>query len=164
MVTMAALLTEQSFFAGMRPLHLERLSYCARRSPLRVGAQLFREGGRADRCWIVREGLIRLDTHLPARPDVTVETLGRGAVLGWSWMFPPHVWHYSAVVVEPALTIELDGAEVQRLCDADTELGYELTKRFMAVVVERLQTTRMRLIHEYTSGENQPSSTAPADD
>lgn len=151
MTTMAGLLAEQPFLAGIRPLHLERLSDCARRSPLQPGAKLFREGGHADRCWIIREGLVRLETHLPARADLTVETLGRGAVLGWSWMFPPHVWHYSAAVLEPGLAIEFDGPQLLRLCDGNPEIGYELTRRFMAVVVERLQTTRTRLVHEYTS-------------
>jgi CRP-like cAMP-binding protein len=162
MVTMAGLLTEQPFFAGMRPLHLERLSFYAHRSHFQPGTSLFREGGRATRCWIIREGLVRLDTHLPGRPDVEIETLERGAVLGWSWMFPPHVWHYSAVAVEPVLAIELNGTELLKLCNGDPELGYELTRRFMAVVVERLQTTRTRLINEYTSGSG-PTDPPTAD-
>ncbi|WP_460491381.1 hypothetical protein [Dactylosporangium cerinum] len=35
------------------------------------------------------------------------------------------------------------------LCAADPAFGYELTSRFTAVVVERLQTTRVRLLDLY---------------
>jgi CRP/FNR family transcriptional regulator, cyclic AMP receptor protein len=49
MITMTDLLAEQPFLAGMRPAHLERLSSYACRSVFRAGAQIFHEGGRANR-------------------------------------------------------------------------------------------------------------------
>jgi CRP-like cAMP-binding protein len=152
MITMAALLAEQPFFAGMRPIHLERLSFYARRSVFRPGARVFNEGGHADRFWVIRAGRAQINTHLPGRPDAVIETLGPGAVLGWSWLFPPQTWHFGAVTLEPTLTVELEAAGVLRLLQDDPEIGYELTKRFMAVVVERLQATRMRLIDVYSTG------------
>jgi CRP/FNR family transcriptional regulator, cyclic AMP receptor protein len=142
---MADLLAEQPFFAGMRPAHLEHLSSYACRSVFRDGAHIFNEGGRANRCWIIRDGSVELSTRLPDRPDIVIDTLGRGAVLGWSWMFPPHTWQFSAVAVEPTLTIEFKGPDLLRLCEGEPELGYEVTRRLMAVVVQRLQTTRARL-------------------
>jgi CRP/FNR family transcriptional regulator, cyclic AMP receptor protein len=147
MVTMADLITEQQFFAGMRPRHLERLSYYARRSVYRGGARIFSEGAHANRCWIIRDGAVRLDAHVPGGPDVAIETLGPGAVLGWSWLFPPYTWQFSAVATDPTLAIEFPGAELRQLSAADPELGYELTSRLIGVVVERLQATRARLIN-----------------
>jgi CRP/FNR family cyclic AMP-dependent transcriptional regulator len=149
MMTVSALLTEQPFFAGMRPIHLERLSFYARRGVFRPGARVFNEGGHADRFWVIREGRVELDTHVPGRPDTVVEALGPGSVLGWSWLFAPYTWHFGAVATEPTLTIDLDAAGVRRLCEHDPEIGYELTTRFMAVVVERLQATRTRLLDLY---------------
>jgi len=151
MITMAGILAEQPFLAGIRPIHLERLSYYARRSTFHAGARIFNEGGHADRFWIIRDGLVRLDTHLPGRDDVAVETLGPGAVLGWSWLFPPYTWHFGAVAVEPTLTLQFDGPEVLRLCEGAPELGYEVTRRFLNVVVERLQATRSRLMDVYSA-------------
>jgi CRP-like cAMP-binding protein len=147
MITMADLITEQPFFAGMRPIHLERMSYYARRSVFRAGARIFSEGAHANRCWIIREGEIRLDARLPDGSDVAIETLGPGSVLGWSWLFPPYTWQYGAVATEATLTIEFPGAELRQLCAGDPELGYELTRRLMSVVVERLQATRARLVN-----------------
>lgn len=151
MITMAALLGEQPFFDGMRPMHLERLSYYAKRRAFRPGSHIFHEGGHADRFWVVREGRVQLDTHLPGRPDAVVETLGPGAVLGWSWLFPPHTWHFGATALDTIHTVELEGTGVFRLCREDPEIGYELTRRFMRVVVDRLQATRVRLIDVYST-------------
>jgi CRP/FNR family cyclic AMP-dependent transcriptional regulator len=149
MITMAGLLVEQPFFAGMRPVHLERLSYYARRSTFRAGARIFNEGGHANGFWLIREGTVQLDITLPDRGQVAVETLQPGAVLGWSWLFPPYTWHFGALAVEPVLAIEFDGPAVQRLCEGSPELGYELTRRFLNVVFERMQATRMRMIKVY---------------
>jgi CRP/FNR family transcriptional regulator, cyclic AMP receptor protein len=146
MITMTDLLTEQPFFADMRPLHIERLSSYARRSVFRAGVRIFPEGGHATRCWIIRDGEVRLDARAHGRPDVAIETLGRGAVLGWSWLFPPYRWQFGAVATEPTLTIEFPGAALRQLCAADPVLGNELTSRLMGVVVERLQATRTRLV------------------
>jgi hypothetical protein len=80
---------------------------------------------------------------------VVVETLGPGAVLGWSWLFPPYQWHFDAYAVETTFAVRMDGFGVRRLCDADHELGYQLIRRFMQVAVDRLQKTRMRLLDLY---------------
>lgn len=140
------MLARQPFLAGLSEHQLERLSHWSKRAVLHPGYRIFSEGGRADRFWLLREGRVNLDTHLPGKGDVVVETIGAGSVLGWSWMFPPYRWHFGAVTVAPTLAIEMDGPGVRRVCADDPTLGYELTKRFMQVVVERLQATRVRLL------------------
>jgi CRP/FNR family cyclic AMP-dependent transcriptional regulator len=149
MQTMAELLAQQAFLSGMRPAHLERISVYAHRSIFRPGTRIFHEGGHANRCWIIRDGSVDLDTTVPGLGNVTVVRLRAGAVLGWSWMFPPYTWHFGAVAAEPVLTIEFKAMELLGLCEGDPEIGYELMRRFMPVVVDRLQTTRARLIAEH---------------
>ena len=151
MITAQDLLAAHPFLEGLTPDRLERLSSFAHRSQFHAGARVFSEGGRADRFWLIRDGHVTLDAHVPGRGEVVIETLGPGTVLGWSWLFPPYRWHFGATAVEPTLTVELDGAGVRRLCDADPVMGYELTRRFIEVVVERLQATRIRLLDLYGS-------------
>jgi CRP-like cAMP-binding protein len=140
------LLAAQPFLAGVPDHHLERLSYCASRAVFHAGNRVFAEGGRADRFWLINRGRVDLDTRLPGRGDVVVESLGAGAVLGWSWLYEPYRWHFGAVAVETTFTLSMDAAAVRRLCAQDSQLGYELTDRFARVVIERLQATRMRLL------------------
>ena len=149
METAQDLLAVQPFLDGLTDRQLEHLSYWAKRSMFHAGNRLFREGGQADRFWLIGKGRVNLDTHVPGRGDVVVETLGPGAVLGWSWLFPPYRWHFGAVALETTFAMALDAHGVRELCDRDPVLGYELTSRFMRVVVERLQATRIRLLDLY---------------
>ena len=113
------------------------------------GARLFHEGYPAHRFWLIRQGRVALDFPVPGRGDVVIEHLGPGTVVGWSWLFPPYRWHFGAVAAEQTLAVELDGPGVRRLCDDDPVLGYDLTTRFAAVLVDRLQAARVRLLDLY---------------
>jgi CRP/FNR family transcriptional regulator, cyclic AMP receptor protein len=143
------LLSTQPYLAGLTPTQLDRLSFWSKKSMFHAGARLFEEGGRADRFWLIRDGHVTLDTHVPGRDSAIVETLGPGAVLGWSWLFPPYRWHFSASAVETTLAIEFDGPGIRELCEHNHELGYQLMSRFVTVVVDRMQATRLRLLDLY---------------
>ncbi|MFI5916790.1 cyclic nucleotide-binding domain-containing protein [Dactylosporangium sp. NPDC051541] len=146
MITTYDLLVAHPFLDGLPADQVERLSRWARRAPYRAGTRIFEERSHAQRFWLIREGSVDLQTRTPGRGEIVVETLGPGSVLGWSWMFPPYRWHFSAVTVDPVLSVVLDGVGVRALCRDDPVLGYELTTRFMAVVVDRMQATRARLL------------------
>ncbi len=78
-----------------------------------------------------------------------ISTLGEGAVVGWSWLFPPHRWSFDARALEQVRAVAFDGGCLRGKCDADHELGYELMRRFAAVMLERLQATRLQLLDVY---------------
>ncbi len=145
------LLVAHPFLEGMPKHWLERLSYQGKRAVYHSGTRLFREGNPADRFWLIRDGRVSLELGVPGRGDVAIDSLGAGTVLGWSWMFPPYRWHFTAVAADQSLAVEFDGKGVLRLCDEDPALGYELTRRFAAVLIERLQATRMRLVDLYSA-------------
>jgi CRP/FNR family cyclic AMP-dependent transcriptional regulator len=149
METAFDVLADQPFLAGLSEYHLDRLAPWSRRALFHAGTRVFREGGDADRFWLIKSGRVNLDTHVPGRGDVILETLGPGAVLGWSWLFPPYKWHFGATAVETTMSVELDAPAVRALCQRDPALGYDLTIRFLYVVFERMQATRLRLLDLY---------------
>jgi CRP-like cAMP-binding protein len=149
MTTTHDLITTHPFLDGIAPARLDRLAAWGRRAPFHAGYPVFVEGGRADRFWLIRDGDVQLDLHVPGSGTVVIESLGAGAVLGWSWLFPPHRWQFGATAVAPTLAIEFDGDGVRRLCDSDPAFGYDLMQRFTRVVVDRLQATRLRLLDLY---------------
>ena len=149
METVRDMLATQPFLAGLSKEQRDKLLPWARKATFPTGARIFEEGRGADRFWIVREGRVSLETQVPGRGAVVVESLGRGAVLGWSWLFPPYRWHFSAAAGEVTLALEFDGAAVRELCQRDPALGYDLAMRFTEVVVDRLQSTRLRLLDLY---------------
>lgn len=151
MTTLTELISGHPFLDGLAQPAVRELSACARRVEFRSGTTIFAEGARADRFWLLLDGHVKLDTYLPGRGGVVIESLCSGAVLGWSWMFPPYQWHFGATAVETTPTVEFDGAGVRELCDRDPALGYQLTRRFTRVVIDRLQATRIRLLDLYGS-------------
>ncbi|MBT8227598.1 MAG: Crp/Fnr family transcriptional regulator [Dactylosporangium sp.] len=146
MTTASDLLAAHPFLVDMPEQHLLRLSYWCRRAVFQPGTRLFNEGSKADRFWLIREGEVRLDARADDDGDIIVETVGAGRVLGWSWMFPPYRWRFGATAMSSVLAIECDATGIRGLCDADADLGYDLTRRMTCVVIDRLQSTRMRLL------------------
>lgn len=133
------------FLSDLSPAQRRRLSAWARRAAFQAGRTIFTDGAPATRFWLIREGAVELTVTLPDGSTAVVETLGPGAPLGWSWLFPPYRWHFTGIAVAPTLTVEFDAAGVRRLCDEDPALGYALTRRVSAVLMERLRATTMRL-------------------
>ena len=46
-------------------------------------------------------------------------------------------------------TVAFDGRCLRGKCEEDHSLGYDLLTRFVAVIVERLQATRLQLLDVY---------------
>lgn len=137
-------------------LQRERLFSLADERDFRADSRLFDEGGVADRFWLIRSGEVALDVYVPGRRAQVVETLGPRQQLGWSWIFPPYRWHLGARALGPVRTWEFDAREVRELCEADPKLGYALMLRCAAMIADRLQATRVRLLDLYT-----PHGSAP---
>ena len=143
-VTAAALATHP-FVRDMRGDHLALLAETATITSVPARHRLFEEGRYAKSFWLIRSGQVALDLHVPGGGRVIVGTVGRGEVLGWSWLFPPHEWQFGAVTLQPVEAFELNGAAVRARCDLHEELGHELTCRFSRVLADRLRATRCRL-------------------
>lgn len=112
-------------------------------------ARIFEEHRKADRFWILRSGGVALDLHVPGRRSAVVETLGEGALLGWSWLFPPRCWHMGAEAVGPVRAWEFDAQAVRRLCAAEPQFGYTFTLACAEVIGHRLERARTRLLDLY---------------
>jgi CRP-like cAMP-binding protein len=129
--------------------HRERLMGIAREVSFDVSTRLFEEGGRADRFWIVRTGVVALDLHVPGRRPPVIESLGHGELVGWSWHFPPHVWQFGAQATHPVRAWEFDAVAVREMCAADPEFGRAVAVWVGRVVAHRLHAARIRLLDLY---------------
>jgi len=138
-------------FAGLSRPHLELIAGCGQNTGFEAGEYIFREGDRADTFYLVRRGRVLLETFVPGRGALTIETIDEDDVLGWSWLFPPYRWHYDARALDAVRAVAFDGACLRGKCEADRAFGYELLSRFSAVMLERLQATRLQLMDVYGS-------------
>jgi len=150
--TLDTVLAEVPLFQGLPEPALELISGCAANVRFAHGEQLFRRGDPADSFYVIRHGSVALETFVPTRGPVTIETLESGEVLGWSWLFQPYRWHLDARALTNVGALGFDATCLRRKCEEDPELGYNLMERFAQVLIERLQWTRMRLIDVYGDG------------
>jgi len=129
--------------------YTERLMTIAREVSFPRGGRLFKEGGHADRFWIIRTGNVSLDLHVPGRREVVVETLDHNQLVGWSWLFPPHIWHLGAEATSPVRAYEFDAVAVREMCREDPALAASVSQWVGGIVAHRLQSTRHRLLDLY---------------
>jgi CRP-like cAMP-binding protein len=149
MQSIAELLEEHPFFKGLRPEDIALIAGCGQNVMFREDEFIFREGEPADRFYIIRHGRVALETHVPARGPLIIETIAEGDVLGWSWLFPPYRWSSDARAVGVTRAVSLDGVCLRGKCDEDPRLGYELMRRFARIIMDRLSATRLRLLDIY---------------
>ena len=116
-----------------------------------TGQQIFTEGRAADHCWLIRTGRVELRTHRPGTPITSVQTLGPGDVLGWSWAIAPYRWSLDAVAASEVTAVQLDAEQLRGLCEQDPSLGYLLTRALLATLRDRLHATRARVLDLYGS-------------
>ena len=149
MKTVEDLLARHPFFAGLGADAMRLIAGCASNVHFPEGEFIFGQGEAADRFYVIRHGRVALQLHSPARGPLIIETMDHGEVLGWSWLVPPYRYFCDAQAVTPVSATALDGACLRGKCEADPALGYQLLKRVTAVMYQRLQSTRVRLLDLY---------------
>lgn len=148
---LATLIAEYEFFRGLSEEDLRLLAGCGRNAVFQAGECLMREGEEANTFYLLRDGLVALEVHVPGRKPVSLQTLGPGEVAGWSWLFPPYRVQYTVRALRRVRAVAFDGRCLRQKCDADPRLGYELMKRTASVMLQRLQATRLQLLDVYSS-------------
>ena len=150
---MTALLTEgclktHPFLDGCSCEFLNHLEEFARDVDFKAGETILREGHYADRFYLICSGEVCLESQSNGSPGICIQTLGPGDVLGWSWMYAPYEWHFTARTTQPCHAVELNGASLLIRAEEDRVFGYELMKRLSKHLIHRLQATRNLLVRE----------------
>lgn len=136
-------------FSRLAPVEQHLIAETAADVRYGAGERLFAAGERAEFCWVIHSGLVELTTTVPGRGDLVVQTVGRGDLLGWSWLVPPYRWHFDATALEPTSALRLDAGRLRAIAEQDPAFGYALTRTLFEVLLHRLQGTRARLLDLY---------------
>jgi len=139
----ATRVTFHPFLAGLKREQLALLTDCAMATNSKKGQTIFREGEMANRFYLIETGRVVLESSEGLGNQVIIDTID---LLGWSWMFPPYTWQFTARAVEPTAAIFFYGTILREYCEKDHSLGYELLKRMSVVMVKRLQAARKNTV------------------
>jgi CRP/FNR family transcriptional regulator, cyclic AMP receptor protein len=147
--TLEEMIVNHPFWAGLNLQHFDLLKKCATFQRYEAGQSIFQEGENADHFYLIQKGRVTLHAFVPGRGAVTVQTVGGGDALGWSWLFPPHQWHFSAHSSESTEAIVFGAKLLRDEAERNHDFGYELTKRVSKMLLQRLQETRLLLMDFY---------------
>jgi len=142
-------LAAHDFFIGLTDAQLDALTAVADEFEVTRGETIFEEGGFADSAYAILDGSVALELNVSHRAQHIVQTLHRGEMLGWSWLFPPYRWSFSALALDTTQLIRFDAEKLRALHEEDCALGYEMMKRFARVMTNRLAATRLQLVDFY---------------
>jgi len=134
------------FFAGLDPVLVHEMVAKAEERSYDLGEMLVREGRPAEEFFLVIDGKVALEVGAADRAAITVETIGRGELLGWSWLVPPYRWRFDARATKPTQVIAINAAAARYALAAHPALGYQFLLKFLPIVAERLENTRVQLL------------------
>jgi len=143
-------LADHPFLDGMDERHIRILAQSAMPTQFEKDQLIFKAGEPANGFYLIESGAVALQGSVLEHGLITTDTVRAGEPLGWSWLFPPYLWHFDARAIEPTMALCLSGIALRQHRDEDPELSHELFKRTCAVMARRLQAARNKLVIDRT--------------
>jgi CRP/FNR family transcriptional regulator, cyclic AMP receptor protein len=146
------LIAAQPIFEGLSPNQLILLAQSAMEINFAPDQFIFEKGVSADRFYLILEGEVELRSEAKNHGTISIQILGQGETLGWTWlfpqehMFPPYHIFSSARAVERTKALFFCTTWLREQCHEDRALGYQLTNRIAAVAMENLKDIEQRLL------------------
>ena len=143
------ILAAHPFFKGLDPTFLRAATGCASNVRFEEGSFIAHEGEDAEHFYLIRHGKVSLEIYAPNHGAVNIQTVEEGDIFGASWLIPPYRWRFDARALELTRAIAIDGKCLRKKCEENHDLGYEVMKRVVTVLSERLEAARLQLIDVY---------------
>jgi CRP-like cAMP-binding protein len=147
--TLESVIREHPFFQDFPEEHLSFITGCAKNVQFPEKHFIFLEGDPANEFYFIRSGAVSIEMVIPRLGSTTVQTVGEGEILGWSWVSPPYRWHFNAKTLKRTRALVFDAKCLRAKCEEDHDLGFEILKRFANIITARLDATRLQLLDIY---------------
>lgn len=150
MLTVEDAFKATSFISELPPEVVEAISQHTAVERYSSGSVIFREGMVHDQFAIVVEGSVGLEMHVPGRGDVRILSVGRGDILGWSPLLGEGAMTATARVIDDAVLLSANGAELRQLCERDHNVGYCVYWKLAMALSARLLATRLQMLDVFS--------------
>ncbi len=142
-------LSAHEFFSEFSDDVLKFLCECSSMREIKKGQILFLQGENADKFYVVRSGRISLQMPAIMGPTLEIQTVDEDQVLGWSWLISPYQWNFQTKAEDDSELLQFDGAAILAQCELDPKLGFELVKKFAALMSVGLNAARLKMMDEW---------------
>ncbi|MDH3280018.1 MAG: cyclic nucleotide-binding domain-containing protein [Gammaproteobacteria bacterium] len=142
-------LEEHEFFRGLAPEYLDAIDTHVTEEEYAAQQCVFAQDTEANHFYIVTAGQVDVEVPSLVGAPLVLQSLTEGSVLGWSWLIHPYKWHFEARAIKPSTLLVFDGRQLRARCESDPAFGYELLKRFAALMMHRLEAARIQAIEAF---------------
>lgn len=141
------MLEQISLFAGLLPVHLDRMARLAQIHRYRKNDYVFKHGEESDGLYLVLEGAIRISRNVSGMGEEALAILREGQHFGEMSLIDDDVPRSAdAIAHETARLLKLPKDDLRDLMFVDRELAYELLWRFVRTLSGRLRDSNDRLM------------------
>ena len=88
------------------------------------------------------------DAHMQMGRSITVDLVTRDEMLDWSAIVEPYVHTSTAVCLQKATALSINGSKLERLLQDNQRIGHEVLKGLIKMGGSRLDDTRQVLVSE----------------
>ncbi len=150
------MLEKIQFLHDMPPEYVERIADIAHVLDFDEYDVVFREGDPAESMYLIVNGSVSLEVCAAGAGCKQILTLGPGELLGWSSLLGQSRYTAKARTPQAACLVQINVAQLLKLCDQDPRFGYDLMRRTALALAKRLSATRIQLVNVY--GDAMPVS------
>jgi CRP/FNR family transcriptional regulator, cyclic AMP receptor protein len=131
-------LRQFKIFEELNERELEQVAKISQREELGAGARLTATGATADRLYLLKQGRIEIRVQGSGSKEVPIEEIGPGDMIGWSTITGPFIYTASCWTCQKSTVIEVNGARLRQLFEANNHIGYRVLKGVGYVISKRI--------------------------
>jgi toluene monooxygenase system ferredoxin subunit len=140
-------------FQGLTDERLEKVAEACSQEVHEVGGTVFHAGAMAQHVYVLIDGKVALQMESPVgqmqlRKRVTVDTIGKGELFGWSGLVEPYSYTMSAICLRASTVVAVDAQKLSTLLQDDCPIAYEVLQGLTGVISSRLHDTLQLLVTE----------------
>jgi len=146
------------FFSEFSDSYLEEIRPYTKLSYFEPGDLLLAQGELANRFYVILSGRVEIECNVGGK-TISVQEIGPGEAVGFSWLFTPESLHFTARALEPVTAVFFFGTLLREDCDLEPGLGYQLSLRAGRVMMQRMEAV-IRILSEMLAAKS-PTSKSP---
>ena len=131
------------FFEAFQPKHIEKVIHLGTQVEFAKDQIIFHDEDAGTSFYVLLSGRVALEAHFGGRL-VHIQTAYAGDELGWSAVLKRKM-QFQARALEPVQALAFDASQLLDACEANPYFGKAFMGRLLALVAERLESTRLEL-------------------
>ncbi|MBI4179708.1 Crp/Fnr family transcriptional regulator [bacterium] len=143
----ARMLKQTSLFEDLTEDELSKVAPLCDIREYTKGETIFTEDRPATQVFVLKEGRVVIMMNGLQGRRAMVYSVKPGQAFSWSSLVPPHRYTASAVVVETASAIVINGRKLHQLFKNEPAFGYKVMCRVAQLISKRLRQTRLQLLN-----------------